>query len=116
MYLGSATVKQALALWIAAAAFVVVSSPALAHTTHHHKSGHAKKQHAAKVRYGGKPGRGYWRPGPEKGYGFRFATYKGDPFGSDDYFDGDRCHYDHHQNFCIPNKIFNGFWDRPTAR
>lgn len=108
--------KQALTLWIAAAALAAASSPGLAHASQHHKGVHAKKAHAAKVRYGGKPGLGYWRPGPEKGYGFRFSSYKGDPFGSDDYFDGDRCHYDHHQNFCHPNRIFNGFWDRPTHR
>ena len=65
--------------------------------------------HANKVHYGGKPGRGYWRKGPEKGYGFRFASYKGDPFGSDDYSDGDRCFYVHHQNYCVKNKIFTGF-------
>lgn len=63
---------------------------------------------AARVRYGGKRWRGYWRPGPETGYGFRFASYRGDPFGSDDYWDHGRCYYLHHSNYCVANKIFDG--------
>ncbi|MEQ1652170.1 MAG: hypothetical protein ABL897_06770 [Hyphomicrobium sp.] len=99
---------------LAGVAILALSVPADAHRAHHHK-GHAKK-HAAKVHYGGKPGLGYWRRGPERGYGFRFSSYKGDPFGADDYFDGDRCYYQKRRNFCVANKIFNGFWDEPTVR
>lgn len=66
---------------------------------------------AVKVRYGGKKHLGYWRKGPKTGYGFRFSSYRGDPFGSDDYWDGGRCYYVNHQNFCVKNRIFNGFWD-----
>lgn len=73
---------------------------------HHYE----KKHHSAKkVHYGGKPGLGYWRHGPAMGYGFAFSSYRGDPFGSDDYYDGDRCYYDHHRDFCLKTKIFTGF-------
>jgi len=82
------------------------SSPAEAH---HFQKDHGRT--AAKVRYGGKPGLGYWRPGPAKGYGFGFSSYKGDPFGSDDYWDGDKCYYVRHSNFCVKNRIFTGFDD-----
>lgn len=90
----------ALATGCLAAAAIV--SPAAA--DHYQKSGRA-----AKVHYGGKPGLGYWRRGPEKGYGFGFSSYKGDPFGSDDYWDGDKCYYARHSNYCVKNRIFNGF-------
>ena len=93
---------------IAAAALLVSAIPARAHHRHHIGAPH-HKAHAAKVHYGGKPGLGYWRRGPETGYGFGFASYKRDPFGSDDYFDGGRCYYLHHRNFCAANKIFDGF-------
>lgn len=83
------------------------------HQGHHARAydGHQHSGRAARVRYGGKHGRGYWRPGPKKGYGFGFATYRGDPFGGDDYWDKGRCYYVHHRNHCVGNRIFNGFWD-----
>ncbi|MCB1484815.1 MAG: hypothetical protein AB7S74_13840 [Hyphomicrobium sp.] len=81
---------------------IVASAPAEAH--HYQKHGKA-----APVHYGGKPGLGYWRRGPAKGYGFGFSSYKGDPFGGDDYWDGDKCYYVHHKNFCVKNRIFTGF-------
>lgn len=99
---------------LAGVAILALSVPADAHRAHHHK-GHAQK-HASKVHYGGKPGLGYWRRGPERGYGFRFSSYKADPFGADDYYDGDRCYYQKGRNFCAANRIFNGFWDAPTVR
>ncbi len=43
---------------------------------------------------------GYHRAGPPHGYRFGFATYAGDPFARDDYYDGRRCYYLHHQDFC----------------
>ncbi len=43
---------------------------------------------------------GYHRAGPAHGYRFGFATYAGDPFARDDYYDGRRCYYLHHQDFC----------------
>ncbi len=43
---------------------------------------------------------GYHRAGPAHGYRFGFATYAGDPFARDDYFDGHRCYYLHRQDFC----------------
>lgn len=43
---------------------------------------------------------GYHRAGPPHGYRFGFWTYAGDPFARDDYFDGRRCYYLHHRDFC----------------
>jgi len=43
---------------------------------------------------------GYHRAGPPHGYRFGFATYAGDPFARDDYYDGRRCYYLHHRDFC----------------
>ena len=43
---------------------------------------------------------GYHRAGPPNGYRFGFATYAGDPFARDDYFDGRRCYYLHRRDFC----------------
>jgi hypothetical protein len=43
---------------------------------------------------------GYHRAGPPHGYRFGFATYAGDPFARDDYYDGRGCYYLHHQDFC----------------
>lgn len=43
---------------------------------------------------------GYHRIGPPHGYRFGFATYAGDPFAYDDYYDGRRCYYLHHRDFC----------------
>lgn len=94
-----------------ASALVLALSPMPAEA--HHTT---KKGKAAKVRYGGKPGLGYWRPGPKRGYGFRFSSYKGDPFSSDDYYDGDRCYYVHHTNYCVKNRIFMGIGHGPTHR
>lgn len=87
------------------AAFALAPA-AEAHQGKHHKHHHHK---ASKVHYGGKPGLGYWRKGPEQGRGFRFSSYKGDPFGSDDYYDGNRCFYVRHRDHCVKNNIFSGF-------
>ena len=78
------------------------------HKHHDHHKHHAQ-QRAGAVHYGGQPGLGYWRKGPAKGYGFGFWSYKGDPFGSDDYYDGDRCYYVRHHDHCVKNKICSGF-------
>lgn len=43
---------------------------------------------------------GYHRAGPPHGYRFGFWTYAGDPFARDDYYDGHRCYYLHHRDFC----------------
>jgi hypothetical protein len=43
---------------------------------------------------------GYHRAGPPHGYRFGFATYAGDPFARDDYYDGGRCYYLHRRDFC----------------
>lgn len=77
------------------------------HAHHHHYAPHHGKV-AARLRYGGAPGLGWWRPGPESGKGFRFATYKGDPFGRDDYYDGDRCYYRKSLDFCVSKRIIDG--------
>lgn len=86
------------------AAFAVFAAAPAAEARHQGSKGYAKK-----VRYGGAPGRGYWRPGPAQGYGFGFSTYRGDPFGRDDYYDGDRCYYLHRRDFCVRYKSFTGF-------
>lgn len=93
-------------------AFVVIAAPAGAkYQARVRKYDNDFHYHAAKVRYGGSPHLGYWRKGPARGHGvaFAFSTYRGDPFGSDDYYDGNRCYYVHHQNYCMRNHIFNGF-------
>ncbi len=43
---------------------------------------------------------GYHRAGPPHGYRFGFATYAGDPFARDDYYDGRGCYYLHRHDFC----------------
>jgi hypothetical protein len=43
---------------------------------------------------------GYHRAGPPHGYRFGFATYAGDPFARDDYYDGRGCYYLHRRDFC----------------
>jgi hypothetical protein len=92
---------------VAALAVTAFVPDANAYKAHDHNAAH--HLNAEKVRFGGKPGLGYWRRGPATGYGFAFSSYRRDPFGSDDYYDGDRCYYLHHKNFCVANKIFNGF-------
>lgn len=90
--------------------FVCMAGPtAHARHLHHGYHGHHKHRPAAKLRYGGAPARGFWRPGPSHGYRFGFATYKGDPFGKDDYFDGGNCYYRKHHDYCVPGQIFTGF-------
>ena len=93
-----------LAAVLAVASF---STPVQAHHGKHH--GHKHASHVNRVHYGGKPGVGYWRKGPEQGRGFGFWSYKGDPFGSDDYYDGNRCFYVRHHDHCVKNNIFSGF-------
>lgn len=85
------------ALAAVTATLAMVASGAAATTAHHHKhKAHAAKQH----KHGVGMRKGYSRPGPRYGYRFGFSTYAGDPFYSDDYFDGRRCHYLHHRDFC----------------
>jgi hypothetical protein len=98
---------KSLNITAAIALLAVLSIPVQAHEAG--RAAHHRKTLVAKVRYGGKPGLGYWRPGPAQGYGFAFSSYKRDPFGADDYFDGDRCHYVHKRDYCDANKIFDGF-------
>jgi hypothetical protein len=51
----------------------------------------------------------YSRTGPAYGYKFGWATYWGDPFASDDYFDGHNCYYLHHKDFCLGPRRRGGF-------
>jgi len=68
---------------------------------HHSNKHHLSKAHVhAHPKYAAHNRRGYSRRGPPYGYRFGFSTYAGDPFYSDDYFDGRRCYYLHHQDFC----------------
>ena len=84
-------------LLIATAASLAIASAvpiAEAHGWHrHHATG--------KSHHGPRP-LGYHRKGPVAGPGFRFATYRGDPFAHDDYYDGNNCYYLHHKDFCYP--------------
>lgn len=98
---------RVLTAFAVAAAVMIVAPDAEAHRDKSHV--HYKKHRIGKVHYGGKPGLGYWRKGPEQGKGFRFSTYKSDPFGSDDYYDGNRCFYVRHSDHCVKNNIFSGF-------
>jgi hypothetical protein len=107
------------------AAVSALAPGALAHNAHHRHKGqvHAAPAdhyadhyhaayahaHAGKVHRGGHGHTGYWRRGPKEGYGFGFSTYRKDPFGADDYYDGNRCHYRRHHDFCYYNTIFTGF-------
>lgn len=75
------------------------------HGAHHHGKGRKAKR----IKYGPRP-KGYWRPGPEKGYGFRFSTYRGDPFGKNDYYDGGDCFYRNGHNFCEPRNWRFNIW------
>jgi hypothetical protein len=97
--LGGVSIVTALALSLGQAAAHARQHSHL-HSEHWRAVPHPKQAEAAWVRYGGRPGLGYWRPGPASGYGFGFSTYKGDPFGSDDYWDGGRCYYRLHHDFC----------------
>lgn len=108
---------RVLSAWVFGVVFLLAGavSPADAHKRQFrgdHGDGRVQKtkarRKAARVRYGGRAGVGYWRPGPDAGYGFGFSSYKGDPFGSDDYYDGGRCYYRKHRDFCVANKIFDG--------
>ena len=80
-FLGVATVLLAMA---------ASSTLAVAHSRHH-RHGY---DHRHEFRLG------YHRAGPPRGYRFGFATYAGDPFARDDYYDGGRCYYLHRTDFC----------------
>jgi hypothetical protein len=114
-------------IWVlAAASALALSAPAAeANGTHHrhYKSAHHAhhvhhrhryaNRHRARIVYADKYGvlrLGRHRHGPPYGYKFGFATYAGDPFASDDYFDGHRCYYLHRRDFCLsPNRAFDPF-------
>lgn len=89
-------------------ALTILGSQAIAemssHPSHPHRShkAHAAKhyKHHKHYRHRSYVHRVYGRPGPLYGYRFGFSTYPGDPFYSDDYFDGRRCYYLHHRDFC----------------
>lgn len=95
---------------VCAATVVAIAAPAgaryPARVRHYDNDFHYR---AAKIHLGGRHQLGHWRPGPARGVAFGFSTYRGDPFGGDDYYDGHRCYYVHHQNYCMRNHIFNGF-------
>lgn len=107
---------------VALAAFAVLQPARAAdlgertHKQHVHKKHHTHAhKRTSRLRYGGAPGLGVWRKGPLRGRGFAFSSYKGDPFGHDDYYDGDRCFYVHGRDFCNKRRIWTGFntFDRP---
>jgi hypothetical protein len=95
-------------------AFVLVAGAAAAGANPQHPHKHQYKHHhhhghTGKIHYGGRPGLGYWRRGPAVGYGFAFSSYRKDPFGADDYYDGGLCHYRKRHDFCYRQKQFTGF-------
>ncbi|WP_051112028.1 hypothetical protein [Hyphomicrobium denitrificans] len=93
--------KSISALAMAAAALAMLAPGADANTTYHQHSRHSHKAHVkTHHKHNAYLHKGYSRPGPLYGYRFGFSTYAGDPFYSDDYFDGRRCYYLHHQDFC----------------
>jgi hypothetical protein len=93
--------KSISALAMAAATLAMLASGADANTTYHRYSRHSHKAHVETYhKHSAYWHRGYSRPGPRFGYRFGFSTYAGDPFYSDDYFDGRRCYYLHHRDFC----------------
>lgn len=98
--------KSISAFAMVAAALAMLASNAGASTgtsTSHHK--HARHSHVETYhKHNAYLHRGYSRPGPLYGYRFGFSTYAGDPFYSDDYFDGRRCYYLHHHDFCRGRK------------
>ena len=96
---------SAFAMVAAALAMLASNAGASTGTSHHKYARHSHKAHAATHhRHGAYRHRGYSCPGPRYGYRFGFSTYAGDPFYSDDYFDGRRCYYLHHQDFCRGRK------------
>ncbi len=114
--------KAALKLMIAALPLFLFAATAPAadlgertHKSHAHKKHHSKHVRTGRIRYGGAPGLGYWRKGPKRGYGFAFSSYKGDPFGKNDYYDGDRCFYRDGRDYCDKRRIWTGFntFNRP---
>jgi hypothetical protein len=96
---------SAFAMVAAALAMLASNAGASTGTSHHKYARHSHKAHAATHhKHGAYQHRGYSRSGPRYGYRFGFSTYAGDPFYSDDYFDGRRCYYLHHQDFCRGRK------------
>lgn len=96
--------KTIIAFAMATAALAMLAAGANATTStyrHSHYAHKAHKTHVAKhYKHGAYLRKGYSRKGPRYGYGFGFSTYAGDPFYSDDYFDGRRCYYLHRRDFC----------------
>jgi len=86
-------------LTVLAAGLILAAFIPLAEAKSLHRSarGHVVRH----VSHKGHVHKGFSRRGPPYGYGFGFATYAGDPFATDDYFDGYRCHYLHHRDVCL---------------
>lgn len=93
-------------LAISVLAMVAALTPPAAAARHAKTKSHP--HHAAHLRYGPAP-LGVWRPGPKRGYGFAFSTYRGDPFAKDDYWDGRECFYLHHRDFCRPYRAYEAW-------
>ena len=86
-----------------ATTLAVASAAPIAEAHHcHHNCDVGKIHHATGKSHHGPRPLGYHRKGPVAGPGFRFATYRGDPFAHDDYYDGNNCYYLHHKDFCYP--------------
>jgi hypothetical protein len=91
---GSVGTLAILAAGLSLAVFVpLADANSLHHSTRTYVTGHS-----GHTVY---PKKGYSRRGPPYGPGFGFATYAGDPFATDDYYDGYRCYYLHHRDVCM---------------
>jgi hypothetical protein len=97
----SAFVSLAVALAMLGSPAIAETSPKVSHQHRSHKAIAGKHyRHRNHDRHHSYVHRIYGRPGPLYGYRFGFSTYPGDPFYSDDYFDGRSCYYLHHRDFC----------------
>lgn len=107
--------RSNLTTWFAACAGLLVAHSANAadlgkrrHAPHRPHASHGAHAHKGRIHYGGAPGLGYWRRGPLYGKGFAFSTYRGDPFGKSDYYDGDGCFYRRGRDFCVQDYAASG--------
>jgi uncharacterized membrane protein len=90
-----------LAILAAGLALTVFVTPVDANPLHHAHRGHIAGHSSYHSGHNVYLRRGYSRRGPAYGPGFGFATYAGDPFAYDDYYDGHRCYYLHRQDVCL---------------
>src|SRR4051794_29797643 len=76
--------------------------------SHHHHHGYASSGYYPGYYIGYWGESGHWarsqrlsRTGPPYGYKFGWASYRGDPFAGQDYFDGHNCYYTYGHDYCL---------------